>query len=97
MEACRRAIDHAFLLSHGERPDRGAAASDGARDNTLDNRRLVQLADEGEHQLDCALAALFVVGRASDATVVEPLLSHRSEPIRKAARTCLFEIRRRAG
>jgi hypothetical protein len=42
-----------------------------------------------------ALACLFVVGVATDANAVEPLLSHSDEAIRKAARTCLFEIRRR--
>ena len=42
-----------------------------------------------------ALACLFVVGLATDANAVEPLLSHSDEAIRKAARTCLFEIRRR--
>ena len=42
-----------------------------------------------------SLACLFVIGLSADATAVEPLLSHPDESIRKAARTCLFEIRRR--
>jgi hypothetical protein len=42
-----------------------------------------------------ALACLFVVGLKTDANAVEPLLNHSDEAIRKAARTCLFEIRRR--
>ena len=42
-----------------------------------------------------ALACLFVVGLKTDAKAIEPLLSHSHEAIRKAARTCLFEIRRR--
>ena len=45
--------------------------------------------------LEHALAVLFVVGNAGDTAAVEPLLSHRDERVRKAARTCLFEIRRR--
>jgi hypothetical protein len=45
--------------------------------------------------LEQSLACLFVIGLATDANAVEPLLSHPDEPMRKAARTCLFEIRRR--
>jgi hypothetical protein len=45
--------------------------------------------------IDRALAVLFVVGNAADAAAVESVLSHRDERLRKAARTCLFEIRRR--
>jgi hypothetical protein len=45
--------------------------------------------------LEQSLACLFVIGLAMDANAVEPLLSHSDESIRKAARTCLFEIRRR--
>ena len=43
----------------------------------------------------CALTCLFVVGTAEDVTVVEPLIKHPSESVRKAAKTCLFEIKRR--
>ena len=45
--------------------------------------------------LEQSLACLFVIGLATDAYAVEPLLSHPDEAIRKAARTCMFEIRRR--
>ena len=42
-----------------------------------------------------ALSCLFVVGLAIDAPAVESLLSHEDEHIRKAAKTCIFELRRR--
>jgi len=45
--------------------------------------------------LEQSLACLFVLGLATDAHAVEPLLSHPEGRIRKTARTCLSEIRRR--
>jgi hypothetical protein len=57
---------------------------------------VAQLASEDARMIDRALAVLFVVGNAGDAPAVEPLLSHPDARVRKAARTCLFEIRRRA-
>jgi hypothetical protein len=45
--------------------------------------------------LEQALACLFVIGLATDANAVAPLLHHSDESIGKAARTCLFEIQRR--
>ena len=56
---------------------------------------VAQLGDQDADAIDRALAVLFVVGNANDSSAVEPLLSHPSERIQKAARTCLFEIRRR--
>lgn len=56
---------------------------------------VAQLCDEDADAVDRALAVLFVVGNAVDAAAVEPLLSRRDERVQKAARTCLFEIRRR--
>ena len=53
------------------------------------------LHDEDATVVENALTCLFVVGLAEDADVVEPLLAHSDDSIRKAARTCLFEIRRR--
>jgi hypothetical protein len=56
---------------------------------------VAQLADADVNAVDRALAVLFVVGNTEDATAVEPLLSHTHDRVRKAARNCLFEIRRR--
>jgi hypothetical protein len=56
---------------------------------------VAQLAHEDAEMIDHALAILFVVGNENNAEAVERLLSHRDERVRKAARTCLFEIRRR--
>lgn len=42
-----------------------------------------------------ALAFLLVVGRNSDCGAVEPLTRSDDERIRKAAKTCLYELRRR--
>lgn len=43
-----------------------------------------------------ALGCLYMVGKGTDAPVVEPFLSHPQDFVRKAARTCLFEIRKRS-
>jgi hypothetical protein len=56
---------------------------------------VARLGHEDPEMVDRALAVLFVVGNAADVAAVEPLLSHHDERLRKAARTCLFEIRRR--
>lgn len=50
---------------------------------------------EDEQLMEQSLACLFVIGLVTDAPAVELLLHHPDESIRKAARTCLFEIRRR--
>ncbi|HEY8665941.1 MAG TPA: hypothetical protein VIL86_04705 [Tepidisphaeraceae bacterium] len=52
-----------------------------------------KLTEDDVGMIDRALACLFVVGDIGDIPEVEALLSHRAESIRKAARTCLFEIR----
>lgn len=54
-----------------------------------------RLSDVDSWMVDRALACLFVVGNSADVAVVEPLCSHTDEAVRKAARTCLFELRRR--
>lgn len=56
---------------------------------------LERLADADPDLVERALTCLFIVGIVDDASVVEPLLMHPEESVRKAARTCLFEIRRR--
>lgn len=47
--------------------------------------------------VDRALACLFIVGDARDVPAIKPLLRHPDEGVRSAARTCLFEARRRTG
>jgi hypothetical protein len=44
---------------------------------------------------DHALSCLFAVGLRDDVEFVEPLLHDPEEAIRKAAQTCLFELRKR--
>ena len=63
--------------------------------NCFGKAPLAQLADEDAGMVDRALAVLFVLGNEDDAAVVEPLVAHRHERVRKSARTCLFELRRR--
>ena len=53
------------------------------------------LGDSNEDVVRNALSCLFVLGTTTDVASVEPLLQHSTEDIRKAARTCLFEIKRR--
>ena len=69
------------------------AHEDGAR--LLREGAREQLSDEDPQMVDHALACLFVVGNADDVSAIEQLLSHPLESIQKAARTCLFEVRRR--
>ena len=53
------------------------------------------LQHEDVRHIVCALACLFVMGTSADIAVVEPLLKHPQDFVCKAAKTCLFEIRRR--
>jgi len=70
-----------------------ASVTDGAE--RLRTVCLQALNSEDLRIAERALAYLLVVGDASDADVVDPLVAHPNETIRKAARTCLFELRRR--
>ena len=62
----------------------------------LRNASLRRLADADARMIERALSCLFVVGARADVTPVEPLTSHTNEGVRKAACTCLFELRRRS-
>jgi hypothetical protein len=46
--------------------------------------------------IERGIACLFVIGSARDISFIEPLLQHPEESVRKAARTCIFEIKHRA-
>ena len=54
------------------------------------------LAGDDPEMIDRALGWLFVLGAAADAPAVEPHTRGSDEAVRKAAKTCLFELRRRA-
>ena len=56
---------------------------------------LQHLADSDDNVVRNALSCLFVIGGSTDVQAVEALLQQPSEVVRKAARTCHFEIRRR--
>ena|SRR5262245_2672302 len=58
---------------------------------------LEQLGDSDPYLIERALTCLFVVGASSDVAAVKPSVSHDVEFVRKAAQTCLVEIRRRLG
>ena len=53
------------------------------------------LQHEDVRHIVCAPTCLFVIGTSADIAVVEPLLKHPQDFVCKAAKTCLFEIRRR--
>ena len=50
--------------------------------------------DDGD-RVEQALAFLLVVGRAEDAGFIEPMTRSSNDLIRKGAKACLFELRRR--
>ena len=56
---------------------------------------LEELTSEDPHRVSRALMCLIVVGHPSDVAEVEPLLDHPQEYIRKAAKTCRFELRQK--
>ena len=64
-------------------------------DQLLHGAACEYLLHDDVNDIICALTCLFVVGTAEDVTIVEPLIKHPSESVRKAAKTCLFEIKRR--
>lgn len=53
------------------------------------------LAGNDAEMIDRALGWLFVLGTEADAPAVQPHTRSSDESVRKAAKTCLFEIRRR--
>jgi hypothetical protein len=71
-----------------------ASVADGAE--KLRAVALQALNDADLRIVERALAYLFEVGQATDVEVVQPLAAHRDETIQKAARTCLFQLRRRS-
>jgi hypothetical protein len=56
---------------------------------------ITYLQHEDARVVERALTCLLAIGLSSEANAVEPLLEHPEEAVRKAARTCLFELRRR--
>lgn len=56
---------------------------------------LLHLGNLDDDVVTNALSCLFVIGTMVDVPAVEALVQHPSEAVRKAARTCLFEVRRR--
>jgi hypothetical protein len=66
---------------------------DGAE--ILRRASLEELASEDLHMVSRALMCLIVVGLPSDIGDVERLLDHPQEYIRKAARTCRFELKQK--
>jgi hypothetical protein len=57
---------------------------------------LVELRGIDAHKVERALIYLMVVGQAADVHAIETLLDHPNETIRKAAKTCCFELQSRA-
>lgn len=64
-------------------------------EHALRNAALARLAEPDPRAVERALSCLFVVGCLSDVSAIEELNSHSDLGVRKAARTCLFEIRQR--
>ncbi len=60
----------------------------------LHESSLQHLADPDDRVVRNALSCLFVIGDSADSQAVGAILQHPSEVVRKAARTCHFEIRR---
>jgi hypothetical protein len=63
--------------------------------DALRGAALARLAGADPRAVERALACLFVIGSLSDVSDIEPLLHHADPDVRKAARTCRFEIRHR--
>ena len=70
-----------------------AERDEGAQD--LRHAALEELGNEDSRVIVNALSCLFVVGSKEDIGIVESLKDHTSETVGKAARSCLFELRRR--
>ena len=66
---------------------------DGAQ--RLGSASLEELKNEDPHVVVRALSCLFVVGSREDEQAVGMLSKHPDQQVRKAARSCLFEMRRR--
>ena len=83
----RQARDKASVLS--------MARSEADGEGQLRNACVQELGSEDAQRVERALFYLMLVGHPADLSAVEILLDHRSETVRKGARTCRFELRRR--
>lgn len=66
----------------------------GGRDE-LRGAALEELAADDPMKVEQAIAFLLVVGRHEDCAAVEPLVHSADEGVRRAAKACRFELRRR--
>jgi hypothetical protein len=90
-------FDPPYALSR-QRNDRRQVTSmvesetDGARQ--LREASLTELRGDDPGRVERSLFYLMMVGQPADVPSVERLLGHPKETIKKAARTCLFELKR---
>lgn len=89
------ALHSAFLLNlTREQIAEGARARPGGRDE-LRAFALEELASEDAGKVAYSLVVLCAVGLSEDLALIKPLLDHPSELVRRAARACRFELRRK--
>lgn len=67
--------------------------SDGCRQ--LRDACLNELGNHDAARVERAIFYLMMVGRPEDMAAIERRLSHPSETVKKAVKTCLFELRKR--
>lgn len=63
--------------------------------NELRAAALARLNESEPGTLCAALAALLVVGEQEDRTTIQTLLAHGNKRVSDAARTCLFELKKK--
>ncbi len=70
-----------------------AGVPNGAEELRVAALRRLHSHHDGE--IVAALLAVYVVGKIDDIPAVERLLDYRNERVRNAAKTCLFQLKRR--
>ncbi|MHC4716322.1 MAG: hypothetical protein ACYS5V_05080 [Planctomycetota bacterium] len=73
-----------------------AVGGDPDRSEQLRAASLEAIQSDGNRMIIDGLAFLLVVGTPADVAVVEPFAEHQNEEVRKAAKTCCFELRHQA-
>jgi hypothetical protein len=88
------ALSSGFLLKTAYRLIAQEADSKPEARSALRTVALARLLRDEEDAASYSVIVLAVVGLPPDRVVLEPLLDHPSDPVRRAARACLFELKR---
>ena len=89
------ALRSAFLLNDSYRLISDEADARPKGRDALRHAALARLSSHEEGAMSYSLIVLAVVGLPEDLAVVEPLRDHASDVVRRAARACVFKLKKK--